>query len=78
MNLVELFIGGMHQCVKVVDKWIFGSNLPFLLPLTKDNLDYCWSNDNQIKGLNCYRRVLKSIGFLPKYNNKASFRSENS
>ena len=45
----------------------------FALPLTKDNLDYCCIKDNETKGINDYKGVLKDIGFSPKDNNKSVF-----
>ena len=45
-TLIQLkdFLGGIHHSVTAVGKWIFGSNFPFALPITKDNLDYCYIN----------------------------------
>ena len=43
------FIGWIHHCVTVVGKWIFDSNLPFVLPLTNENLEYFCINDNKKK-----------------------------
>ena len=59
-KLIQLkdFIGGIHHCVTVVGKWMFDSNFTFALPLTKDNLDYCFINDNETKGINGYKVVL--------------------
>ena len=63
--------GGIHHCVTVVGKWIFDSTLIFSLPLTKDNLEYCWINDNEDKGMNGYKVLLKAIGSITKENNKS-------
>ena len=54
-------LDGIHHCVTVIDKWYFESNFPFVLPLTKENLDYCCINDNETKRMNFYKGVLKSI-----------------
>ena len=46
-TLIQLiFLGGIHHCVTVVGEWIFESNFPFALPLTKYSLDYFCVNDN--------------------------------
>ena len=42
--LLKYFPEGIHHCVIVVGKWIFDSDFPFGLPLTKDNLEYCFIN----------------------------------
>ena len=52
---LEYFLRGIHHCVTVVGKWVFDSNSPFALTLTKDNLDYCCINDNETKGTNSYK-----------------------
>ena len=67
---LEYSIGGIHHCVIVVGKWIFDSNFTFALPLTKENLYYCWINDNKTKGINGYKVLLESIRFFTKDNNK--------
>ena len=70
---LKYLLGGIHHCVTVVGKWILDSNFSFELPLTKENLDYFCINDNEKKGINGYKVLLKAIRFLPKF----SFRSEN-
>ena len=72
-TLIQLkhFLGGIHHCVTFVGKWIFDINFPFTLTLTEENLDYCWINDNEKKGMNGYKRLFKSIGFFPKDNYKS-------
>ena len=74
-KLIQLkyFLGGISHCVTVVGKWIFDSNIPFELPLTKDNLDYCWINYNETKGKISNKGLLKAIRFTPKDNNKSVF-----
>ena len=64
------FLDGIHHCVIVVVKWVF-DGIVFAIPLTKDNLDYCCINDNETKGINCYKGVFKSIRFFTKENNKS-------
>ena len=50
-RLIQLkdYLGGIHHCATVVVKWVFDSNFPFALPLTKDNFDYRCNNDNEKK-----------------------------
>ena len=55
----KYYLGGIHHYPVVLGKWIFESNLTFALPLNKDNLEYCCINDNEKKGINCYKVVLK-------------------
>ena len=71
-TLIQLkdYLDGIHHCVTVVGKWIFDSNFPFALPPTKANVDYCFINDNETKGMNGYKVVLKSIRFFTKSNTK--------
>ena len=61
---------GIHYCVTVVGKWIFES-ICFALPFTKDNFDYCCINDNEIKLMNDYKGLLKTIMFFTKENTKS-------
>ena len=56
---LKYFIGGIHHCGPVVGKWVFDSNFPLVLHLTKDNLDYFCINNNGTKGINGYKGVLK-------------------
>ena len=65
------FLGGINHWVTVVGKWIFDSNFSFEVPLTKENLDYFRINDNETKGNNGYKGVLKTVMFIPKENNKS-------
>ena len=71
-TLIQLkdFLSGIHQCVTFFGKWIFDSNLLFLLPLTKDNLDYCFINDHENK-MNGYKGLLKTMMFFKNENNKS-------
>ena len=48
ITLIQLkyYLGGINHCVTGFGKWIFDSNFLFALPLTKNNLDYCFINDN--------------------------------
>ena len=50
-TLIQLkyFLGGIHHCVTVVSKLVFDSNFPFVIPLTQDDLDYGFINDNEKK-----------------------------
>ena len=70
-TLIELTesIGGIHYCVTVVGKWIFYRNITFYLPLTHDYLDYCCTNDEESKGMNGYKVLLKSIVLFPTDKN---------
>ena len=73
---LKFYLDSIHNCVTVVVRWVFYSNFPFALPLTKQNLDYFCINDNETKGVNGYKRVLKEIRFSQKKILKVSFRSE--
>ena len=79
-KLIQLkaFIGGVHNCVTVFGRWIFDSNFPFALPLSKEILDYCWINYYRKKVMNGYRGLLKAFRFNRKRIIKVSFKSENS
>ena len=78
IDSVETFLGGIHHCVTVVGKYIFYANFPFALPLTKENLDYCCINDNETKGINSYKILLKAIRSFTKYHNKTVLQKWNS
>ena len=71
-TLVQLtyFLCGTQHCVTVVDKWIFYSDITFALPLTCEELEYCFTNDNETKGVNGYNVVSKAIHFSPTDKNK--------
>ena len=43
------YLGGIHHCITVVGKWIFCSNFPFALSLTKENLGYYCINNGKKK-----------------------------
>ena len=58
------FLGGIQHCVSVVGKFILNSNILFLIPVTHDNMDYFYTNDDETKVINCYKSVLKNIGVL--------------
>ena len=60
-------IDGINHYVTVVGKCIFDSNFPFVLPDTKDNLDYCLINENVTKVMNGYKGLLKAIRFTPQH-----------
>ena len=47
--LIQLkeFLGGIQHCFTVVGRWIFDSNIPFSLPLTRDDMDYSCTNNNE-------------------------------
>ena len=68
--LIQLteFLCGLQLCVISVGKWLFDSNVPFLLPLTYDELDYYCTNDEETKLLNGYKLLFKSIRFFPTDN----------
>ena len=63
-------LDGIHNYYTVVGKWIFDSDFPFSLPLTKENLDQCCINYNEIIIMNGYKGLLKSIRFFTKDTNK--------
>ena len=67
-TLIQLkdFLGGVHHCVSVVGKCIFDSNFTFDLPSTRENVDFCCINDNETKGMNGHKGLLKVIKFSPK------------
>ena len=51
------------NCITVCSKWIFDSNLEFVLPLTKASLNYiCFGNDNDEI---IFVGVLHAIGAVP-------------
>ena len=58
------FLGDIQQCVTVVGKCIFDSNITFDLPITCNDLDYCCTNYNKTKVMNGFKRVLKAIRFF--------------
>ena len=61
---LKYFLKGIHHYVTVVGKWMFDSNFPFLLPLTKEDVDCCCINDNETKVMNGYTLLLKAIRFF--------------
>ena len=65
------YLDGIHYCVTVFGNFIFDSNFTFAVPLTKDNLGYCWINDNETKVVNGYKGLLKAITFFKKDNTKS-------
>ena len=71
-TLVQLkyFLGGIHHCVTVGGKWIFDSNFPFEITLTKENLYYCFINDNETTVTDFYKGLLRSSRVFKKYNTK--------
>ena len=64
-TLIQLkdLLSGIHHYVKVVGKWIFDSNFPFVLTLTRENIDYCCTDNNKIRGMDGYQVVLTAINF---------------
>ena len=65
LNQLKVFIGGIQHFVTVVGEWGFDSNFTFTLPLTCDNLDYCYTHDKETKIINGYKGILKFIRFVP-------------
>ena len=63
-------LGGIQHCVTVLGKCIFDSNNPFAIPLTHDDLDYCFTNNNKTKEMNGYKKLLKAIRFSPIFKNR--------
>ena len=51
----------------------FYSNFPSAIPLNKENLDYCFINDDETKAMNFYKGLLEAIKFFSKVNNKSFF-----
>ena len=45
----------------------------FALPLTQDDLRYCFINDNETKGTNSHKGALEHIRLLPTEDNKNFF-----
>ena len=58
------FLGESQHCVTVVGEQVFDNNIPFVLPLTCDDLDNCCRNDDETGVLNFYKRGLKAILFI--------------
>ena len=60
-TLIQLteFLGGIQNFVTVVSKWFFDIKYPFLIPLDRDNLEYCFTNGNETKRMNVYKVALK-------------------
>ena len=79
-KLIQLkdYLDGIHQYVTVVGKWIFDSNFTFVIPLTKECLNYCCVHNNKTKSMSGYKEVLKEIRFFTEDNTKVTFRGENS
>ena len=77
ITLIQLkyFLRGIQHCLTVVSKWIFDSNVPFALPLTRDNLDYFCTNNNKTKVMNDYKEVLKPTKISQQRKICVSFRS---
>ena len=72
--LIQLkdFILWIHDCVIVVGTFIFESNFPFTLPLTKENLEYCCLNENNNNKKNEWIQISIEINqVFTKYNNKS-------
>ena len=55
-------LDGIQHYVAVVDKWVFYINIPLALPLTRDGMDYCCTNNNKTKSMNGYKGLFKAIG----------------
>ena len=58
--MLKEFLGGIQHCVTVVGEWIFDINITFSLPLTRDKIDCCCTHNNNNKGTNGYKGVLKN------------------
>ena len=78
MDSVDIFIGGIQHCVKVVGNCIFDSNMIFALPLNRDDLEYCCTNDGETKVMNGHKRVLKPIWVFKQRKTSLFLRSKNS
>ena len=55
------FLDGIQYCVTVVGKLVFDSNIPVVLPLTREKIDYCCTNGDKTKGKNSYKGVLNFV-----------------
>ena len=55
LNKLKYYLDRIHHCVTVVGIWVFKSDFPFGITLTKENLDFCCINDNETKAVNCYK-----------------------
>ena len=63
IQLAECF-GGIQHCITVIGKCIFENNIMFALPLTHDYLEYLYNDENETKGMNGYKLLLKAISFF--------------
>ena len=59
------FIGGIQHCVKVFGKWIFKNQYYVCAFSQLWKHELLFKNDDETKGMNGYKRVLKSIGLFP-------------
>ena len=57
-------LGGSQNCVTIVGKWMFDSNIPFAPSLNRDKMDHFCTNYNETKGINFYKVVLKDVRFF--------------
>ena len=60
----------------VVGEYIFDRNITSALPLTHENLEYCFTKDDETKLMNGYKGVLNKIRFFPTEKNEFFFRSK--
>ena len=78
-TLIQLkdFLGGIKRCVTVVGKWIFDSDIIFSHPITRDNLEYCFTNDDLKNKLMVTKEYSKPLSFSQQIKIKVSSRSKN-
>ena len=55
----------------------FDRNILFVIPLAHDDLDYCYNNFDETKGIHGYKVVLKSIIYFQQKKISAVLRSKN-
>ena len=70
------FLGGIQNCVTVVDIWIFDRNITFALPLNCGDLDYWYTDHYGSKGVSGYKLSSKYIRFFPTKKNKSLSRKK--
>ena len=78
LTQIKYFLGGIQHCVTVVRRCVFESNFPFALTITRDNLDYCFNNDNEKIEWMVTKEYWNPLGFSQQRKIKVSFRRKNS
>ena len=57
------------NCIKIVGKWYFDTNITFILQLNPKVLEKCSTSKDIPKGINGYRGVWKSVSLFPMDEN---------